>query len=666
MCSIIGYCGGNPAAPMLVHALKRMEYRGYDSVGIATFSDSRIWIKKGIGKVVEVNNKLGLEMLSGTAGIGHTRWATHGGVTNANAHPHSSSSNRIAIVHNGIIDNYLELKKDLERKAFVFKSDTDSEVIANLLQECFDRTGDIKRSVMYTTSKLKGSYAFIAIFEDGTLAAARFREPILIGVGKDEYFISSDVLGCIEYTDDVMYMNDQEFAIVKSSGIELFDFKGVPLEHKVVKVSKELAGAQKGEYAHFTLKEISEQPATILRAGENGIHEKIMRHRSSTEILRQILQCVSQCGFTKTKIMYKAYLSYAQMKEYTKFLEEKDLIKYEEGTQLYKITEKGIDFLQTCDENLSLDLVTKIIKQGKNVYVTGSGTSYNASLVGQYLFSKYAKIKLEPIIASEARFYPHYFDNRTILIAISQSGESADVLETVRLAKEAGAKVISIVNVITSSLVRQSHISIGLNCGPEIGVAATKSFTSQLAVLYRMVDKLCAGSMTLDLKKISENMTKILADHNGVQDIARKLGRISDIYVLGRGVHYPIACEAALKIKELTYIHAEGLPGGELKHGPLALMGPDVYVIVINPDDSTYVDTLASAHEIKARGAKIIGISDKPNELYDHWIWIPSTHETLFPLIEIVPIQLLAYYTAIERAADPDYPRNLAKSVTVK
>jgi len=300
------------------------------------------------------------------------------------------------------------------------------------------------------------------------------------------------------------------------------------------------------------------------------------------------------------------------------------------------------------------------------LYITGSGTSYNVALIAKFLFSKYAKIKIDPLISSEVQFSPDIFEEKSILIPVSQSGESADVLDTVDIAKRSGSKIISIVNMMTSSLVHQSSISIGLGCGPEIGVAATKSFTSQLAVLYKLVDKICGGGVGLDLVKVSESIRKILRDDSKIQDIARKLKYVSDIYVLGRGIHYPIALEGSLKIKELTYIHAEGLPGGELKHGPLALIDSSSYVLIINPNDSTYNDTLTSAREIKARGAKIIGISDKPSDVYDYWIEIPSISESLYPFIEIVPIQLLSYYAALEKDADPDYPRNLAKSVTVR
>lgn len=586
MCSIIGYLGISSAAPIIVKGLKRMEYRGYDSVGVATFSNNHILVRKGVGKVLEVNKAIKLDELSGTIGIGHTRWATHGMVTEANAHPHPSSSGEIAIVHNGIIENHEELKKQLEEKNYSFKSQTDSEVIANLLQYHFDKNKEIKKSLIDTLADLKGSYAFVSVFEDGTLAAARLHEPLIIGIGKDGYFISSDVLGFVEYTDEVIYLDNKEFAIINQSDIKIFNFDGHPVQHRITKVSKEFADAYKGQYAHFTLKEISEQPLTLLNVANN------------------------------TK--------------------------------------------------LELDLAADLVKHARSLYITGSGTSYNAALIAKFLFSKYAKIKIDPIMSSEVQFSPDMFEEKSILIAVSQSGESADVLEAVHIAKKVGSKIIALVNIMTSSLVHQSSISIGLNCGPEIGVAATKSFTSQLALLYKMVDKICDGCIELDLTKISEAINRILSDTSKIQEIARKLKDVSDIYVLGRGIHYPIASEGSLKLKELTYIHAEGLAGGELKHGPLALMDSNSYVLIINPSDSTYSDTLTSAREIKARGAKIIGISDKPSEVYDYWIEIPNVNESVYPLVEIVPIQLLAYFAALEKNTDPDYPRNLAKSVTVK
>jgi len=586
MCSIIGYYGNGDAAPILVKGLKRMEYRGYDSVGIATKSNNQILVKKGIGKVVEVNNRFQLDKLPGNVGVGHTRWATHGKVTDANAHPHPSNSGKIAIVHNGIIENFSELKAELQKEGYTFQSETDSEVIANLLQKNFDNTSDIKSSIRATISRLKGHYAFVAMFENGTLAAAKYHEPLIVGVGEDDYFLSSDVLGFIERTDDAIYLDNGNFALIDPSGLKIYNFEGEMIKYNITKVSKEFADAYKGDYAHYTLKEISEQPDTVLKAGEN-----------------------TQDAITQT-----------------------------------------IDF----------------IKHAKTVYITGSGTSYNAALVAKYLMSKYAKIKAEPIISSELPHDPESIEQNSILIAISQSGESADVLEAVRIAKKSNAKVLSIVNLLTSSLVQESSLVIGMNCGPEIGVAATKSFTSQLAILYKIADGLCNGCLKPDFDKVSKAISKILSNHSKIKKIARELKEVSDIYILGRGINYPIASEAALKLKELTYIHAEGIPGGELKHGPLALMDSNVYVVILNPDDSTYNDTLTSANEIKARGAKIIGISDKKSDIYDHWIEIPKVDESLYPLIEIVPIQLLAYYCALEKDADPDYPRNLAKSVTVR
>ena len=561
-----------------------MEYRGYDSVGVATKSDTEILVKKGVGRVVEVNAKIQLDNLPGMVGIGHTRWATHGEVSDKNAHPHPSNSGKIAIVHNGIVENYEEIKETLSTKGFKFESDTDTEVLANLIQSNFDELKNVKQTMMKTVSQLKGHFAFVVIFEDGTLAAARFHEPLIVGIGKNSHYLSSDVLGFIEKTDDVIYLDNEDFVIINQNGLNISKFDGSEAEYQITKVSKEFADVYKGDYAHFTLKEISEQPTTIIQAGD----------------------------------------------------------------------EKRIDD------------VTNLISKAKNLYITGSGTSYNAARITKYLFSKYAKLKIEPIISSELPFSPDSIEENSTLIAISQSGESADVLEAVKIAKESNSKILSIVNHLNSSLSQESDAVINLNCGPEIGVAATKSFTSQLAILYKITNLICNQCMNLDWKKISNGISKVLEDNSKIKELAKDLKEVSDIYILGRGIHFPIAKEAALKLKELTYIHAEGIPGGELKHGPLALMDSNVYVIIINPDDSTYQDTLNSANEIKARGAKIIGISNKSNSVYDYWIEIPEMDEATYPLVEIIPIQLLAYYAALEKDTDPDYPRNLAKSVTVK
>jgi len=586
MCSIIGYYGNEDAAPILVRGLKRMEYRGYDSVGVATERDNKIELKKGTGKVEEVNSKIHLDDLQGKIGIGHTRWATHGKVTDVNAHPHPSSSGDIAIVHNGIIENFDKLKNDLVKDGFSFQSETDSEVIANLLQRNFNQTKNVKAAMTKTVSQLEGHYSFVAMFENGQIAAARFHEPLIIGVAKNSYFLSSDVLGFIEQTDEAIYIDNGNIAILENNGLEVLDFDGSKVKYQITKVSKEFADAYKGDYAHFTLKEISEQPDTVIKAGE----------------------------ITSNSIKEMA------------------------------------DFL----------------RHARSVYITGSGTSYNAALIAKQILAKYAKIKVEPIISSELQFSPDTIDPNSVLICISQSGESADVLEAVRIAKEVNCKIMSIVNLLTSSLARESNIVIGMNCGPEIGVAATKSFTSQLSILFKITQELVGDSLDIDFNEISASISKILENHNQIKNVAKEIKEISDIYVLGRGMHYPIAVEAALKLKELTYIHAEGIPGGELKHGPLALMDSNVYVIIINPKDSTFTDTLTSAREIKARGAKIIGISDEKSDVYDYWLEIPQGRDLSYPITEIVPIQLLSYYAALEKETDPDYPRNLAKSVTVK
>ncbi|MHB8566841.1 MAG: glutamine--fructose-6-phosphate transaminase (isomerizing) [Nitrososphaerales archaeon] len=586
MCSIIGYLGQKQAAPMLVRGLQRMEYRGYDSTGVATVFQDKIIVKKGVGKVAEVNSIIHLDKLPGEAGIGHTRWATHGAATEANAHPQLSSSGEIAIIHNGIIDNYQELRQKLMQEGYTFESETDSEVIANLLQFHYDRNNNVKEAVIGSVAELVGDYAFVAIFENETLAAARFHEPLIVGVSKEGYFVASDVLGFLEYTDAAVYVDNGDIVILNHDGVSFCNFEGKPVDRQPIKIAYEMADLDKGGYVHHTLKEIYDQPVTVLKAGD------------------------------KT--------------------------------------------------NLELGEAIKLIKRSSNIYIAASGTSFHAALVAKYLFSNYARINVEPILASEARFSPNYFDENSVLIAISQSGETADVLEAVGIAKEKGAKIISIVNVMTSSLVRASSISIGLNCGPEIGVAATKSFTSELAVLYKIADGLCGGCVGVDFNEVSTQISNMLLAHSKIEDLARKIRNASDIYVLGRGINYCIAAEAALKLKELAYVHAEALPGGELKHGPLALLDSDSYVIVLCPSDSTSTHAIASAHQAKARGAKIIGVSDRPNEIYDYWIEIPKVNPNLFPFVETIPLQLLSYYLALEKNANPDYPRNLAKSVTVK
>lgn len=593
MCSIIGYLGNSRAAPVLVEALKKMEYRGYDSVGIATSKAGRILTRKGVGKVAEVNSLLHLDELSGEIGIGHTRWATHGAVTSSNAHPHSSCKADIGVVHNGVIENYHELKEGLSKDGHIFKSDTDSEVIAHLLEHYMSRNNnDIKDAMIKTSNQLKGSFAFVAIFNNSTLCGSRFDEPLIVGIGKDkkEFFVSSDVLGFLMHTDQAVFLDNRDIILLEGNELSIFDFDGKEVSRPITQVAWELADSEKGKYAYYTLKEIHEQVRTVFKSMEQ--------------------------------------------------------------------------------KPTSIETFCNILKSAKDIYVTGSGTSYHTALLAKNILSKYLRIRTEAIMSSEFQYSIESLDENSVVIAISQSGETADVLKSVQAARKKRAKVLSIVNVTTSSLARLSDCFLEVKCGPEIGVAATKSFTSQLAVLYFIMDSISGNltGITTNSAELSSAIQQTLELEPIVVEIAKDTKNARDIYIVGRSIHFPICLEAALKIKELAYIHAEGIAAGELKHGPLALIDKNSVVIILNPNDSTYIDTVSNAHVIKSRGAKLIGISDKGNDdnkLYDHFIKIPSVSEQLLPLIEIIPLQMLAYYLALSNNIDPDYPRNLAKSVTV-
>jgi glutamine---fructose-6-phosphate transaminase (isomerizing) len=588
MCSIIGYKGQLNVASVLVDSLKRMEYRGYDSVGIATINNGKILVKKDIGKVADVNKSLDLGRMPGHTGIGHTRWATHGGVTYKNAHPHYGCTDRIAIVHNGIIENYKELREELIFLGHTFISDTDSEVIAHLLERYYSGQKNIKKTVIETCRRLKGTYAFVAAFEDGTICGSRYDEPLIIGSVDNGYFISSDVLGFLEYTDKAIFLDNRDIVIVDSETCHIFDLDGNTVNRAITKVAWELAAIDKGKYAHHTLKEIHEQPNIVQKAGTQNL-EKIE---------------------------------------------------------------------EFCN----------IIMNSKALFLVGSGTSYHSALIAKHILSKFAKIRAEAIISSEFQYTFDDIDNTSAIIAISQSGETADVLQSVKAAKKMGARILSIVNNPTSSLARISDSSLSVDCGPEIGVAATKSFTAQLSLIYTIVDRLCSGCLDLEANRafLVGALRQVLDTEIQIHSIAEGLRDARDIYIIGRSIHYAIALEGALKIKELAYVHTEGIAAGELKHGPLALIDRNSYVLLVNPNDVASEDNIASAYEIKARGAKIIGISDRPNNVYDIFIKIPSVKSTFYPIIEVLPFQILAYYLALAKNADPDYPRNLAKSVTVK
>jgi glucosamine--fructose-6-phosphate aminotransferase (isomerizing) len=587
MCSIIGYKGNEHASSVLIEGLKKMEYRGYDSVGIATIESGKLLIRKGVGKVAEVNKSLKLQELPGKLGIGHTRWATHGGIVDSNAHPHLACKSTIAVVHNGIIENYDVLKDELYRSGHEFKSETDSEVIAHLLEEYFEITSDIRLSMIFTCKRLVGSFAFVAIFNSSTLCGARYDEPLIVGVGNDDYFLSSDILGFLNHTDRAIFLDNRDIVVINDNDISFFNFDGDRISRRITQVAWELGDADKGKYSHYTLKEIHEQRQTIVKSMQQ---------------------------------------------------DKKNLEKF-------------------CD----------IVSGAKNIYITGSGTSYHSALLAKQIFSK-SKIHVETILASEFQYSSDLLDENSVLLAISQSGETADVIQSVKSAKEMGAKVLSIVNIPTSSLARLSDSYLGVNCGPEIGVAATKSFTSQIALLYYVAEIIGRKSNGISSSKelLVKAVSQVLELDSQIERVANQIKDSKDVYILGRSLHFPVCLEGALKIKELSYIHAEGIAAGELKHGPLALIDTNSIVIVIHPNDSTYGDTLSNIHTIKSRGAKIVGISNKKNALYDYQLTIPTLSESLYPLIEVIPLQLLAYYLSICNNANPDYPRNLAKSVTVK
>jgi glucosamine--fructose-6-phosphate aminotransferase (isomerizing) len=591
MCGIIGYCGKQAAAPLIFEGLRRVEYRGYDSAGMATLSDGRLFITKDIGKLEEIENRHKLSSLPGNTAIGHTRWATHGRVTQANAHPQCDSNGTIAVVHNGIIENYQELRQHLISNGHRFTSETDTEVIPHLIEDEMKKGASLEAAVLTVAPKLEGSYAFLVISsrDSGKVVATRKDNPLAIGLGENGYFVASDALAFSGLANQLIPLADTEVAVLTENGIELFDAAGNKLVKDARHIDLQWCESDKQGYQFFMLKEIMEQPQTIEAATKQDKE-----------------------SFTK----------------------------------------------------VAMD----ILRAGQ-VIVTACGTSRYAALVGRYLFSKVGRKFCDVVMASEFHYFADSVDKNTVVLAVSQSGETLDVIEGVKRARDAGAHVISIVNRPYSQLAEMSHHVIYLNCGPELCVAATKSFISQLVVFY-----LLSFSMTnsfdkavANLRSISHKVAKTIELNNGkLVELSQELKAKSDFYYIARGINFAIASEGALKLKEVSYIHAEGMPAGELKHGTLALIEPGTPVAVICPDDYTYRETLSNAMEAKSRGAYIIAVSDKNNEIYDFWVKIPKVDELLYPIITVVPLQLLAYHLAVSRGYDPDRPRNLAKSVTVK
>ncbi|MGA8849179.1 MAG: glutamine--fructose-6-phosphate transaminase (isomerizing) [Dehalococcoidia bacterium] len=591
MCGIIGYCGQKPAVPIILDALKCLEYRGYDSAGVASLCDGRLLIKKDTGKVDEVIQKQNLASLPGKVAIGHTRWATHGAVTQFNAHPHSDCLGRVAVVHNGIVENNQQLRQELTKIGHKFTSETDTEVIPHLLEDELKNGRSLEQAVLNIAPRLEGSYAFLVISLDdpGKIVGIRKNNPLIVGVNASDYYISSDALAFSQYTNQVMGLEDNEVVMLTQEGIKFFDAQG----NKVVKQAKKLdhswAKGHKDGYQYFMLKEIMEQ----------------------AQMLSQIAQ--------------------QDEKRFTK---------------------------------IALDIL-----RANQVIVAACGSSRYAALVGRYLFSRVGKKFCDVVMASEFGYFVDSVDKNTLVIAVSQSGETADVVEGVKAAKDAGCQVVSIVNRPNSILADLSHQVIYLNCGAEIAVAATKTFLSQLAIFYLLSFSMVNSfdEAVAKLTSLNGEITKVLDwNKNELIKLSQKLKDKNDFYYIARGINFAIASEGALKLKEISYVHAEGMPAGELKHGTLALIEPGTPVVVICPADYTFSETLSNAMEAKSRGAYIIGVSDKESKIYDSWVKLPEVDELLYPMVAVVPLQLLAYYLAINRGCDPDKPRNLAKSVTVK
>jgi len=592
MCSIIGCINANSAlsgvpsgiSSKLVSGLSHMEYRGYDSVGVSMLDDDMISTQKDVGKVSVVNDLLHLDKMAGAAGIGHTRWATHGTVNQSNAHPHHSNSGKISLVHNGVIANHEEIRT-LYLSKFEFLSETDSEVIVNLIQYYYDVSFDPLQAVMECISKLEGHYSFIVLFSDGTIISAKHHEPLIIGVSSNEYFFCSDVLGFVQHTDDAIFLENKNIAVYNGKGLSIYDFSGKKITLPITKVSTKFILPDKKNFAHYTLSEITQQ-------GDD------------------------------TSVMY-------------------------------------------CDDLYCKEVSTAadLIKSAKNIVIAGSGTSYNAAVLAKFVFSKYAGIRLDTLVSSEVTHLSHEIIDSSVFVAISQSGESADIISSVKLAKSKNCTVVTITNNVESTLAQLSDVVIGISAGTEIGVAATKSYTAQIITLYKILCKI--SNVSISFEDIPKLIKKIINDDN-IGVLASQLISQKDIYIIGRGIHYTASLEYALKIKELTYIHAESMFAGELKHGPLAQIDSSSLVIAIIPTDETHQDMLNTITQIKTRGGKILGISHENNELFSHWISLPVCDELILPILEVVISQLLSYHMATNLNHDPDHPQNLAKSVTVK
>ena len=608
MCGIIGYIGNRSATGLLLEGLKRMEYRGYDSAGVAVMNGNGVETRKAAGKISQLERALSASPVHGETGIGHTRWATHGVPNEGNAHPHTDCKGRIAVVHNGIIENSGTLKQGLQARGHKFTSDTDTEVIAHLVEEAFD--GNLEDAVIEALWQIEGTYgiAVVSSLDPDKIVAARKGSPLLIGLGNGEYYVASDVSAILAHTREVVYLDDGDVAVLTRDGYTVLNQRAQQLERRVSKIDWDLDQIERGGFDHFMLKEIFEQPATV---------ENCMRGRLLPE------QGTSKLG--------------------------------------------GLNM--TDEELLRFD----------NILITACGTSWHSALIGEHMLESLARIPVEVEYASELRYRNPIVTDRTLCIVISQSGETADTLAAMREAKARGARTYGIVNVVGSTIARESDGGIYVHAGPEIGVASTKAFTSQIIALMLFTLKLArlrALSM-VDGKQIIEEMQalpakikEILDRADEVEKIAEEFKNAQNFLYLGRGYSFPTALEGALKLKEISYIHAEGYPAAEMKHGPIALIDEKMPVVFITPHDSVFDKVVSNVQEVKARGGRVIAITTRDEEALDgkldYEFRIPETKDMLTPVLASIPLQLLAYYIAVKRGTNVDQPRNLAKSVTVE
>ena len=612
MCGIVGYTGPRQAYPVIIKGLKRLEYRGYDSSGVALLSDGNLKVYKKKGRVTELEEEVIGKNLEANIGIGHTRWATHGEPSDRNAHPHSSASGRLAIIHNGIIENYAQIKQELVKKGYSFTSDTDTEVLLNFIEDIQkNNDNSLEEALRIALKRVSGAYCILLMDQSDptTIIAARKGSPLVIGIGKGEHFLASDASPIIEYTKEVVYVNDYELAIVKPDELILKNLGNEKITPYITKLDMELAAIEKGGYDHFMIKEIFEQPSTIY------------------DCLRGRLDA-------------------------------------EAGTIRMKGVEDNIEQL----------------KNANRIMIIACGTSWHAGLVAEYIIEELCRIPVEVEYASEFRYRNPIVHKGDVIIAISQSGETADTLVALEKAKENGAFIFGIVNAVGSSIARISHAGAYTHAGPEIGVASTKAFTGQLVVLAMMALKIAKekGTITdarhhaliLELADIPEKVDAILKNAKEIEKIAQIYKNASDFLFLGRGYNFPVALEGALKLKEISYIHAEGYPAAEMKHGPIALVDENLPVVFIATKDTYHEKIVSNMQEIKARKGKIISIVTEGDEispgLSDHYFSIPTADELLAPILTVIPLQLLSYYVGTAKGIDVDKPRNLAKSVTVE